>query len=246
MESDDEDETQKEDMDIDPTIQHTPEKLVKALQLDNKTTIINYVEQTTDADVVDNTIRQLPIAYIRPLVLLLVDEIESKPASDVGVQLLWLKRMVSFHYQHLLDDSTIVKKLAALSQVLTVHATETFPKVIALRGRVEMIQQQLDLRSKRAQLDEEDALLDLEPMEDSDEDSEDEDSGNDEDDDDDLDDFEEDDDEDELSGHRHIKVSRNVMESIPFTLTHRFLSFPSGRRHVFGRNGRGRCSGRRC
>lgn len=241
MDSDDEDETHKEDMDIDPTIQHTPEKLVKALQLDNKSTIITYVEQTTDADLMDNTIRQLPIAYIRPLVLLLVDEIESKPASDVGVQMLWLKRMVSFHYQHLMDDSTIVKKLAALSQVLSVHATETFPKVIALRGRVEMIQQQLDLRSKRAQLEEEDALLDLEALEDSDaEDSEEEDSGNDEDDDEDLDDFEEDEDEDDASGHRHIKVRRSRIQS-SLTLTRGSLSIQLGRCHVSGRNGRGRC-----
>ncbi|KAI8339981.1 WD40-repeat-containing domain protein [Chlamydoabsidia padenii] len=208
-------ESDNEDMEIDSTLQHTPETLVKALQSENKTAIIAYVEQTTELEQIDNTVRQLPIAHTHQMTLVLVGVLESKPLNESTVVMLWLKRVVSFHYRHLIDDHLLIQKLASLSRVLTIHATETLPKVIALRGRVEMIRQQLDLQSKRAQLEEEDASLALEPIDDSDdEDSDDEDSDNDDDLDDDLDDFEEDSNGEVSSGHRQIKDEDMFMEEM--------------------------------
>ncbi|ORZ19538.1 hypothetical protein BCR42DRAFT_219628 [Absidia repens] len=176
-------------MELDTTAavtQHTPEQLIKALQLEDKKATLRIMKgSSVDVEQVDTLVRRLPLGSLRFIVTVLADDLQGRTVEEARSSSLWLKRVVSFYYRHLMTDDVVINQLAALSEMLSLHATNTLPKVLALRGRVEMIQQQLDMQAKRAQLEEEDALLALEPIEGSDGSDDSDDSDDDDDDDDD-------------------------------------------------------------
>ncbi|CAO3597156.1 unnamed protein product [Absidia cylindrospora] len=196
------DDDEDDNMELDAT-QHTPEQLIKALQVEDKKATLRIMKgSSADVEQVDTLVRRLPLGSLRFIVSVLADDLQGQTVEEARSSSLWLKRVVSFYYRHLMSDDVIINKLASLSEMLSLHATNTLPKVLALRGRVEMIQQQLDMQAKRAQLEEEDALLALEPMEGSDGSDDSDDSDDDDDDhsddlDDDLDDDVLDEDKDE-------------------------------------------------
>ncbi|CAO3610715.1 unnamed protein product [Cunninghamella blakesleeana] len=174
------------------------ENFIQVIKLDDQKKTIQFLTSSSsyDKEQIENVLQRLPLSCVHTLAIHLVDEMQRKMIKD-PILLVWLKQLVLVHYDYLMSSQLVVKKLAELSRSLKLQATTTLPKVLSLRGRVEMIQQQIYLRNHRSMLDEADAHITIDSLEDDDIDHDDHDD--DDDDDDDID-LLSDDDEDHLNG----------------------------------------------
>lgn len=189
------------------------DNFIQVIKLDDQKKTIQFLTNSTsssssfsDKDQIESMLQRLPLSCVHTLAIHLVDEIERKMIKD-PILLVWLKQLVLVHYDYLMNSQLVVKRLAELSKSLKLQATTTLPKVLSLRGRVEMIQQQIYLRNNRSMLDEVDSNVIIDSIEDEEVDHHDD--HDDEDDDDDID-LLSDDDEDHLNGAQVFDESDKV------------------------------------
>ncbi|KAI8644881.1 WD40-repeat-containing domain protein [Parasitella parasitica] len=165
--------------------------LVQALH-SNDAGLLEACLQHTKPDVINNTVRRLPTEYLIPLLMELIQKFQEKPGR-APVLLVWIKSVLLIHTAYLMTVPDLVGKLSNFYQALDTRVG-VFPKLLALRGRLDIVQSQVNVKSysnindkqlQRAQLaenvyveldsdDEAEAEEDLLDMDQDDEDDEDE------------------------------------------------------------------------
>ncbi|ORX63070.1 WD40 repeat-like protein [Hesseltinella vesiculosa] len=131
--------------------------LLTALQTGEDRQVMKMLRQPSAVDQMGAVIKGLPAAFGHMLLLQILQSVESRVQQDMCL-VQWLKQLVLYLNDSIKDNPGIVKRLAKLARMVGPYAEETLPRTLALQARVQMIQLQIDMRSNRAQLDEEDAL----------------------------------------------------------------------------------------
>lgn len=118
--------------------------LVQALH-SNDTGLLEACLQHSRPDVINNTIRRLPTEYLIPLLLELIQKFQEKPGR-APVLLLWIKFILLIHTAYLMTVPNLVGKLSNFYQALDTRVG-VFPKLLALRGRLDIVQSQVNVKS---------------------------------------------------------------------------------------------------
>jgi U3 small nucleolar RNA-associated protein 5 len=118
--------------------------LVQALH-SNDADLLEACLQHTKVDVINNTIRRLPTEYLIPLLLDLITKFQEKPGR-APVLLIWIKSVLTIHTAYLMTVPNLVGKLSNFYQALDTRLG-VFPKLLALRGRLDIVQSQVNVKS---------------------------------------------------------------------------------------------------
>ncbi|CEI89834.1 hypothetical protein RMCBS344292_04179 [Rhizopus microsporus] len=101
--------------------------------------------QFTKRDVIENTIRRLPTKYIIPLLIDLITRFQEKPGRAPAL-LIWIQSILLIHTAYLMTVPNLVGKLSNFYQALDTRLG-VFPKLLALRGRLDVVQSQVNVKS---------------------------------------------------------------------------------------------------
>lgn len=101
--------------------------------------------QHSKPDVINNTVRKLPTEYLIPLMLELIQRFQEKPGR-APILLLWIKSILLIHTAYLMTVPNLVGKLSGFYQALDTRVG-VFPKLLALRGRLDIVQSQVNVKS---------------------------------------------------------------------------------------------------
>ncbi|KAG0937762.1 hypothetical protein G6F57_008970 [Rhizopus arrhizus] len=118
--------------------------LVQALH-SNDTSLLEACLQFTKRDVIENTIRRLPTEYLIPLLLDLITRFQEKPGRAPAL-LIWIQSILLIHTAYLMTVPNLVGKLSNFYQALDTRLG-VFPKLLALRGRLDVVQSQVNVKS---------------------------------------------------------------------------------------------------
>ncbi|KAG0178759.1 WD repeat-containing protein 43 [Apophysomyces sp. BC1034] len=101
--------------------------------------------QHNKPEVINSTVKRLPTTCVIPLLLQLVTRFQEKPGRALDM-LTWVRSILYIHSTYLMTVPDLVGKLSNFYQALDGrHAV--FPKLLSLRGRLEMVQTQIQTRS---------------------------------------------------------------------------------------------------
>ncbi|KAI8080245.1 WD40-repeat-containing domain protein [Gilbertella persicaria] len=101
--------------------------------------------QHTKVDVINNTIRRLPTQYLIPLLQEVIQRFQEKPARAPAL-LIWIKSILLIHTAYLMTVPDLVGKLSNFYQALDTRLG-VFPKLLALRGRLDIVQSQVNVKA---------------------------------------------------------------------------------------------------
>ena len=108
----------------------------------------------TDAKIILGTIRRLDSTLAVSLLEQLASRLSRKPgrSADLGV---WVRNTIVVHGGYLASIPSLVRTLSSLHTVLSTRAA-TLPRLLALQGRLDMINAQIELRREGGQITGED------------------------------------------------------------------------------------------
>jgi U3 small nucleolar RNA-associated protein 5 len=118
--------------------------LVQALH-SNDSSLLEACLQHSKPDVINSTVRRLPTEYLIPLLLELIQKFQEKPGR-APVLLIWIKSVLLIHTAYLMTVPDLVGKLSNFYQALDTRLG-VFPKLLALRGRLDIVQSQVNVKS---------------------------------------------------------------------------------------------------
>lgn len=118
--------------------------LVQALH-SNDSGLLEACLQHSKPDVINSTVRRLPTEYLIPLLLELIQKFQEKPGR-APVLLVWIKSVLLIHTAYLMTVPDLVGKLSNFYQALDTRLG-VFPKLLALRGRLDIVQSQVNVKS---------------------------------------------------------------------------------------------------
>ncbi|KAI9321044.1 WD40-repeat-containing domain protein [Dichotomocladium elegans] len=124
--------------------------LVQALH-SNDQALLEACLQHTKPEVIRSTVKRLPTSYVIPLMQQLIARFQSKPNRGHGL-LEWIRAVLLIHTTYLMTVPDLVGKLSNFYQTLDARLN-VFPKLLALRGRLDMIQNQIDTRTRHNKSD---------------------------------------------------------------------------------------------
>ncbi|ORY11645.1 Dip2/Utp12 family-domain-containing protein [Clohesyomyces aquaticus] len=113
-----------------------------------------------DMDTIYATVERLPSPLVGNLLQKLAEHLHKKPGR-AGMLMVWVQWSLAAHGGYLASQPQLVKQLATLTKVLKERASGLQP-LLALKGRLDMIHAQLELRrrnQKRAAHDEDDEAV---------------------------------------------------------------------------------------
>ncbi|KAI8646790.1 hypothetical protein BD408DRAFT_479738 [Parasitella parasitica] len=93
-----------------------------------------------------NTIRRLPLDNILPLLQELLAQFDVQQARD-AVLTEWIKTVLLTHTAYFMTLPEVVQRLSTLYKELDDRLT-VYPKLLAMRGRLDLIQNQIDARNR--------------------------------------------------------------------------------------------------
>jgi U3 small nucleolar RNA-associated protein 5 len=117
--------------------------LTQALKT-NDTPLLESCLHTTDSNTIMNTVRKLPSPLAVPLLETLAERLARKPgrAGSLGE---WVRWTLVAHGGYLVTLPNLVRTLSALYSTLNTRAG-ALPRLLALQGRLDMLQAQVQLR----------------------------------------------------------------------------------------------------
>lgn len=118
--------------------------LVQALH-SNDSDLLEACLQHTKPDVINSTVRRLPTEYLIPLLTELITKFQEKPGRAPAL-LIWIKSVLTIHTAYLMTVPDLVGKLGNFYQALDTRLG-VFPKLLALRGRLDIVQSQVNVKS---------------------------------------------------------------------------------------------------
>jgi U3 small nucleolar RNA-associated protein 5 len=136
-------------------------------------TVLTQALRTNDQDLLESclrgvsvdaiyaTVERLPSPLVGSLLQRLAERLHKKPGR-AGPLMVWVQWSLAAHGGYLASQPHLVKQLAALNKVLKERASGLQP-LLSLKGRLDMLQAQLDLRRRNqrraANDDEEEAVI---------------------------------------------------------------------------------------
>ncbi|EWC47662.1 hypothetical protein DRE_03282 [Drechslerella stenobrocha 248] len=118
--------------------------ITQALKTDDRA-LLETCLQVTKSDMIESTIQRLDSLLAANLVVKLAEMIARKPGR-AGSLMVWIQKTLVNHGGYLLTLPDLVRTMASLQRVLGKRA-EALPKMLALRGRLNMLVAQMKLRS---------------------------------------------------------------------------------------------------
>jgi U3 small nucleolar RNA-associated protein 5 len=117
--------------------------------------------RNVDVDAIYATVERLPSPLVGSLLQRLAERLHKKPGR-AGMLMVWVQWSLAAHGGYLASQPQLVKQLSALNKVLKERASGLQP-LLSLKGRLDMLQAQLDLRRRNqrraANDDEEEAVI---------------------------------------------------------------------------------------
>ncbi|KAF2866213.1 Dip2/Utp12 family-domain-containing protein [Massariosphaeria phaeospora] len=133
--------------------------LTQALRT-NDQELLDSCLRVIDVDTIYATVERLPSPLVGSLLQKLAERLHKKPGR-AGMLMVWVQWSLAAHGGYLASQPQLVKQLATLNKVLKERASGLQP-LLALKGRLDMLQAQLELRrrnQKRAANDDEDEAV---------------------------------------------------------------------------------------
>jgi U3 small nucleolar RNA-associated protein 5 len=133
--------------------------LTQALRT-NDSALFESCLRVIDVDAVYSTVERLPSPLVGTLLQKLAERLHKKPGR-AGMLMAWVQWSLACHGGYLASQPQLVKQLTALNKVLKERASGLMP-LMSLKGRLDMLQAQLDLRKRnqrRAANDDEDEAV---------------------------------------------------------------------------------------
>jgi U3 small nucleolar RNA-associated protein 5 len=133
--------------------------LTQALRT-NDQDLLDSCLRNVDVDAIYATVERLPSPLIGTLLQKLAERLHKKPGR-AGMLMVWVQWSLAAHGGYLASQPQLVKQLSALNKVLKERASGLQP-LLSLKGRLDMLQAQLDLRKRnqrRAANDDEDEAV---------------------------------------------------------------------------------------
>lgn len=133
--------------------------LTQALRTNDKD-LLESCLQVVDVDAIYATVERLPSPLVGSLLQKLAERLRKKPGR-AGMLMLWVQWSLVAHGGYLASQPHLVNQLASLNKVLKERANGLLP-LLSLKGRLDMLQSQLDLRrrnQRRAANDDEDEAV---------------------------------------------------------------------------------------
>ena len=134
--------------------------LTQALRT-NDQELLDSCLRVIDIDTIYATVERLPSPLVGNLLQKLAERLHKKPGR-AGVLMVWVQWSLAAHGGYLASQPQLVRQLATLNKVLKERASGLQP-LLSLKGRLDMLQAQLELRrrnqKKAAGDDEDDAVI---------------------------------------------------------------------------------------
>jgi U3 small nucleolar RNA-associated protein 5 len=142
-----------------PSLNSLGTVLTQALRT-NDQDLLESCLRNVDVDAIYATVERLPSPLVGTLLQKLAERLHKKPGR-AGMLMVWVQWSLAAHGGYLASQPQLVKQLSALNKVLKERASGLQP-LLSLKGRLDMLQAQLDLRKrnqKRAANDDEDEAV---------------------------------------------------------------------------------------
>lgn len=111
-------------------------------------------QECTTAEEIHNTVRRLPLDNVLPLLQELLEKFDVQQARDTELTE-WIKAVLLTHTAYFMSLPEIVQQLSDLYNELNVRLT-VYPKLLAMHGRLGLIQRQIDYRNRKEEDESED------------------------------------------------------------------------------------------
>ncbi|KAH7399105.1 Dip2/Utp12 family-domain-containing protein [Phaeosphaeria sp. MPI-PUGE-AT-0046c] len=150
-----------------PSINTLGTVLTQALRT-NDQDLLDSCLRNVDIDAIYATVERLPSPLVGTLLKRVAERMHKKPGR-AGTLMVWVQWSLAAHGGYLASQPQLVKQLATLNKVLKERASGLQP-LLSLKGRLDMLQSQLDLRKRNqrrvADDDEEEAVIYVEGQDD--------------------------------------------------------------------------------
>jgi hypothetical protein len=104
-------------------------------------------KENTTTEEIRNAVRRLPLDNVLPLLQELLAEFDVQQARDT-VLTEWIKTVLLIHTAYFMTLPEVVQRLSTLYKELNDRLT-VYPKLLAMRGRLDLIQNQIDARNRK-------------------------------------------------------------------------------------------------
>ncbi|KAG0362090.1 WD40-repeat-containing domain protein [Gamsiella multidivaricata] len=97
-----------------------------------------------NVEVIRNTVRRLPTAYVVPFLTQVIHKFQQKPNRGEAL-LEWIKAVLLIHTAYLMTVPDLIKKLSNFYQTLDSRVS-VFQKLLNLHGRLDLVMSQIEMR----------------------------------------------------------------------------------------------------
>ncbi|EIE77111.1 hypothetical protein G6F46_006894 [Rhizopus delemar] len=104
-------------------------------------------QECTTIEEIHNTVRRLPLDNVLPLLEELLEKFDVQQARNTDLTE-WIKAVLLIHTAYFMTMPEIVGQLSNLYNELDVRLT-VYPKLLAMHGRLGLIQRQIDYRNRK-------------------------------------------------------------------------------------------------
>ncbi|KAF9087328.1 WD repeat-containing protein 43 [Mortierella sp. GBA35] len=101
-----------------------------------------------NVEVIRNTIRRLPTAYVIPFLTQVIHKFQQKPSRGEAL-LEWIKAVLLIHTAYLMTVPDLIKKLSNFYQTLDARVS-VYHKLLNLHGRLDLVMSQIEMRQQYA------------------------------------------------------------------------------------------------
>jgi hypothetical protein len=129
-------------------------------------------KECTSLEDIRNTVRRLPLDNVLPLLQELLAQFDVQQARD-AVLTEWIKTVLLTHTAYFMTLPEVVQRLSTLYKELDDRLT-VYPKLLAMHGRLDLIQNQIDARNRKDDESEDDSDIEVPYQSESDDDDVDE------------------------------------------------------------------------
>ncbi|GJJ71949.1 U3 small nucleolar RNA-associated protein 5 [Entomortierella parvispora] len=99
-----------------------------------------------NVEVIRNTVRRLPTAYVIPFLTQVIHKFQQKPNRGEAL-LEWIKAVLLIHTAYLMTVPDLIKKLSNFYQTLDSRVS-VFQKLLNLHGRLDLVMSQIEMRQQ--------------------------------------------------------------------------------------------------
>lgn len=121
--------------------------LVQALHTNDKA-LLEACLRHNDPQVIRSTVQRLPTTYVIPFLQQLIERFQEKPARGRTL-MQWIKAILQVHTAYFMTVPDLINQLALFYQALD-GRMKMFPRLLALKGRLDLIESQIDTRQRYA------------------------------------------------------------------------------------------------